>query len=220
MGMRESVYDVNATIFGNPEDRAVLGLNTQYSGVLSLVNPNGDEHYIYPSAGGLSAGNRTLAMTGADGVILVAGPITSGPILGNLRASGLSIIGNQRVSQLVTIGGIDGVRGAIGFLTGAAEAPRLLYFTDAHVPQLGSTANWKAGTGGTVLGTAVPGPFSKVDIPRDTVTAYSGPVIISGRQDKPSALALVVGDGMTATMIWTVNGTSLVAGSPAMFYAL
>jgi hypothetical protein len=220
MGLRESVYDVNATIFGNPEDRAVLGLTTLFSGVLSLVNPNGDEHYIYPSTGGLSAGNRTLAMTGADGVLIVTGPITPGPLLNNLRAPGLTIYGNQRVSQLATIGGIDGIRGAIGFLTGAAEAPRLLYFTDAHVPQLGSTDNWKAGTGGTALGAAVAGPFSKVDIPRDTVTAFSGPVIISGRQDKPSGLGLVVGDGMTATMIWTTSGTALVAGSPAAFYAL
>jgi hypothetical protein len=220
MGLRESVYDVNATIFGNPKDKAVLGLTTLFSGVLSLVNPNGDEHYIYPSAGGLSAGNRTLAMTGADGVIIVAGPITPGPILGNLRAPGLNIIGSQRVSQLVTIGGIDGVRGAIGFLTGAAEAPVFLFFSDAHVPRLGSAANWKAGSGGTALGAAVAGPFSKVDIPRDTVTAFSGPVVMAGREDKPSGLGLVVGDGMTATMIWTVNGTALVAGSPAMFYAL
>jgi hypothetical protein len=220
MGLRESVYDVNATIFGSLDDRAVLGLNTQFSGVLSLVNPNGDEHYIYPSAGGLSAGNKTLMNTGADGVLIVTGPITPGPILDNLRAPGLNIIGSQKVSGLVTIGGIDGVRGAIGFLTGAAEAPRLLYFTDAHVPQLGSTDNWKAGTGGTALGAAVAGPFSKVDIPRDAVTAFSGPVIIAGRQDKPSGLGFVVGDGMTATMVWTTSGTALVAGSPATFYAL
>jgi hypothetical protein len=64
------------------------------------------------------------------------------------------------------------------------------------------------------------GPFSKRDIPRDAVTNLTGPVVIAGRDDKPSALGLIVGDGMTSTMIWTVNGTALVAGTPVTYAAL
>jgi hypothetical protein len=216
---RETQYDINATIYGSPDYKAILGLLTMFSGVVALINPDGTEHYIYPTAAGLSAGNKTLMSAGTQGTNLVAGPINTGPFLNNLRSSGINILGSTRMSELVTIGGM-GIRGAIGFLTGASPNPRLLYFTDAHVPQLGSGANWLAGTGGTVLGAALAGPFSQPDIPRDAVTNLTGPVVIAGRDDKPSALGLIVGDGMTATMVWTVNGTALVAGSPADYALL
>ena len=215
---RETQYDINATIFGSPDYKAILGLLTQYSGVVSLVNPDGTEHYIYPTATGLSAGNKTLMSSGTAGVLIIAGALPAGPFL-NLKAPGVNIIGSARVSGLVTIGGW-GTRGAIGFLTGAALDPRLLYFTDAHIPQLGSRANWLVGGGGTALGAALAGPFSQQDIPRDAVTNFTGPVVIAGRDDKPSALALIVGDGFTSTMIWTVNGTALVAGTPTTYAAL
>jgi hypothetical protein len=218
MGLREQAYDVNASIFGNPEDRAVLGLATLYSGVLAFVNPNEDEHYIYPTANGLSAGNNAQMLTGTEGVNLVAPPVNAGQFL-NWRGPGVSVFGNPRVSQLMCVGG-DGIRGAIGFLTGAAEAPVFLYFTDGHIPQLGSAANWRAGAGGTALSTALAGPFTKHDKFRDGMTDLTGPVVIAGRQDKPSGLGLIVGDGQVATMVWTVNGTALAAGSPLQFYAL
>ena len=48
---RETAYDVNATIFGDPESRAVLGIVSAYSGVVALVNPNGDEHLHLPDGG-------------------------------------------------------------------------------------------------------------------------------------------------------------------------
>jgi hypothetical protein len=215
---RETAYDINATIFGSPDYKAILGILTQFSGVVSLVNPNDDEHYIYPVATGLSAGNKTLMSAGTAGVLIITGALPAGPFL-DLRAPGVNILGSARVSGLLTIGG-DGFRGALGFLTGASLDPRLLYFTDAHVPQLGSVANWMVGAGGTALGAALAGPFSKRDVPRDAVTNFTGPVVIAGRDDKPSALGLIVGDGMTSNMIWTVNGTALVAGTPAAYAVL
>ena len=215
---RETVYDVNVTIFGDPEDRAVLGLVSQYSGVVALINPNGDEHYIYPTAAGLSAGNKTLMNTGTEDINLVPGPIPAGPFL-NFKAPGVNILGNHRISGLVTIGG-KGIRGAIGFLTG-----RLLNHDTCTSRMLTHLSLDLQLTGRLVP--VVPrwerhllGPFSKHDAHRDATTNFTGPVVISGRPDKPSGLGFIVGEGMTATMVWTVNGTALAAGSPGTFYSL
>ena len=157
--------------------------------------------------------------TGTEGTNLVAGPVAAGPFL-NFKAPGVNILGNHRISGLVTIGG-RGIRGAIGFMRGyGVTEPDFLYFNDAHVPTMGSATNWRTGTGGFAMGAALAGPFSKVDSHRDAVTNFTGPVVISGRLDKPSGLGFIVGEGMTATMLWGLGAFVLGAGSPAQFYAL
>ena len=188
----------------------------QYSGVVALINPNGDEHYIYPTAAGLSAGNKTLMNTGTEDINLVPGPVPAGPFL-NFKAPGVNILGNHRISGLVTIGG-KGIRGAIGFLTGAFPEPRYLYFSDAHAPQPWIVATGRLEQVGLRLGAALrwsllearcsPGRHHELHWSR----GYLRPPGY-----KPSGLGFIVGEGMTATMVWTVNGTALAAGSPAEF---
>src|SRR5262245_61889785 len=229
MAKRESAYGVNASIFGDENSRSLVGVDSRYGGVLSFVNPNGDEHYVYPTANAgqyqLSAGNRTQMMAGAEGTNLVPAPVNIGPIL-DRRPPGITIFGSDdRISQLLCLGA-RGFRGGLGLTTGAVEVPidshvLILYFTDGHVPTIGTPDQWMAGTGGTALGAALTGPFSKYDETRAGMTNLTGPLVVAGLIGKPSGLGMGIGGLNSAMIAWmAADGLTMKAGSPQEWAAL
>jgi|SRR5262245_1750727 len=229
-GGMEDIYGVNGTVFGSKDYKSLLHIESRYGGVLVLVNPNGDEHFIYPSYQSpgppvgyqLSAGNRTQMVAGLPGVVLVAASVPIGPIAWRRRLPGISTVGMpNRESFSLAIGGYGG-RGGLMLTTVGGASTRVLYFSDTHQLYAGTIAQWRAGTGGTALGTALTGPFSTADERTGNrsamISRVPGVVIVNGLPTHSTALGLAIGGIDSAMVVWLTAAPALAAGDPATWY--
>jgi hypothetical protein len=161
-------YPRNCSIYGSEHIPSALGAASVVTtcGVLVFATPDGNEYYIFMDGLTPALGGVNEVMAGGIGSVGcdLGPPVTPGPnTIGGY--DGLSVLGGERVSSSVAIAsGVwnnTPICGALALMTAHGNAAGFLFMskTAANTWQLeiGTEAQWLAGTGGLAVGTPVVG---------------------------------------------------------------